>query len=42
MISIWNIKFEIDGELYTTKWGFDHSKICDCVSIDDLVKLKDL
>ena len=33
------ITFEIDGKLYTTKKGFNHTSLCDLVSMDDLVEV---
>ena len=41
-ITLWDITFEVDGKLYTTKKGVDHSVICDCVDMDDLVPLVDI
>ena len=35
-ITLWDITFEEDGKFYTTKEGFDHSIICNCVDMDDL------
>tara|TARA_R100000750_G_C2327399_1_gene88758 strand:- start:197 stop:340 length:144 start_codon:yes stop_codon:yes gene_type:complete len=41
-ITLWDITFEVDGKLYTTKRGVDHSVFCDCVDMDDLVPLVDI
>ena len=40
MISYDDIFIEINGLLYTTKKDFDHSVICEILTMDDLVELK--
>lgn len=33
-----DITYEVDGKLYTTRLGYDHSWLCD-ISMDDLVPI---
>ena len=35
-IMLYDITYEVDGKLYTTRLGYDHSWLCD-ISMDDLV-----
>ena len=37
-ITLYDITFEVNGVLYTTKRGFDHSVICADITMNDLVK----
>lgn len=37
-ITLHDITLEVNGVLYTTKKGFDHSVICQDLTMDDLVK----
>jgi hypothetical protein len=39
-ISLWNITYEIDGKLYTTKMDYDHSWLCE-IDMNDLVLLEE-
>ena len=41
-ISLYDITLEVNGELYTTKEGFDHSVICALLDMGDLVKLEEV
>ena len=38
-IMLWSITYEVDGKLYTTKSGYDHSWLCD-ISMEDLVLIE--
>ena len=35
-IILWDIVFEVDGNLYTTNADFDHSFFCSIVTMEDL------
>ena len=37
-IMLHDITYEVDGKLYTTRLGYDHSWLCD-ISMDDLVPI---
>mgnify|MGYP003116264967 CR=1 FL=1 len=40
-ISLYDITLEVNGRLYTTKEGFDHSVICALLDMDDLVLVEE-
>lgn len=37
-IILYDITYEVDGKLYTTRSDYDHSWLCD-ISMDDLVPI---
>jgi hypothetical protein len=39
IIELQDITFMVDGKLYTTSVEFDHSMICDLVTMEDLVEV---
>ena len=41
-ISLYDITLEVNGKLYTTNEGFDHSVICALLDMDDLVLISEL
>ena len=40
-ITLYDITFEVNGVLYTTKRSFEHSILCADITMDDLVKLEE-
>ena len=40
-IMLYDITYEVDGKLYTTRLGYDHSWLCD-ISIEDLVLIEEV
>ena len=40
-ITLYDITFEVNGVLYTTKKDFDHSVICQDLTMDNLVKIEE-